>query len=393
MPDIAGKKLEDLVSHAEHYVKMHAGYESIKLLGVGGSAAVFKISTPLGFRALKVYDPLLFGSENQKAELHRLALQERLVNTHCAALVGIFSVEIGEETCFIEMEYVPWQQLKQVLHLVPDGKIQVLILQLIDGVKCLEEKGLVHRDIKPENILISPDFSELKIIDFGVVRDETAYDSDLDLTDHGPRKLFLATAQYSSPEYLFRLVEPSVELWKGLTIYQVGAVLHDLLTKRPIFDKEVQTKNRYVLAMAVLRSRPVLDLATAPELDHLKRTASNCLVKDLKTRLALVDWSDFEVAVESPIGKLRQTLGHRRALAALNEEVQTVSEELKLKRGQRVGAVFEATRNRLVQELGSYVKFSWNAPTDPENQFQLTAYLATQLKYVSEHSISLPIGS
>lgn len=375
MPDLSEEKLQDLRRRADQYAATHSGYHVEHLLGAGGSAAVFRVDTPAGLRALKVYDPLLFDAENRVAEIHRLALQERLINTTCTSLANTFSVTTGDDSCFIEMEYVPWPQLKQALHSVTDDKVQSLILQLVNGVRHLEAIGLVHRDIKPENILVSPDFSMLKVIDYGVVRDVTAYDDGLDLTDHGVRRPFLATAQYSSPEYLFRLAEPSAELWKGLTIYQVGAVLHDLLVKRPLFDKEVQTKNRFILAMAVLRSRPALDDVAAPELAHLKMVASNCLVKDLKTRLALVDWNDFEPPTVSPLEKLRRTLGHRRALAALEPGPQTVSDELRLKRGRRVLEVFEATRSRLVAELSGYVKFGWEAPKDLNDDFSFTAHL------------------
>src|SRR5690606_24071900 len=100
----------------------------------------------------------------------------------------------------------------------------------------MASQTLVHRDIKPANILIAPDFSAAKLVDFGVVREMDG--ASPDLTDHGHRRPFVATAQYSSPEYLFRLVEPSQDLWMGLSIYQLGAVLHDLLEGQPLFSEE-----------------------------------------------------------------------------------------------------------------------------------------------------------
>ena len=177
------------------------------------------------------------------------------------------------------MEYVDWPTLKEVISEAPADHVEILFDQLISAVQYLNNQGLVHRDIKPENILVDPGFGHLKLIDFGVMREVSTEEDALDATDHGLRRPFIASAQYSSPEYLFRLKEPSEEMWRALTIYQIGGVLHDLVVRKPLFDDVVRSENKFALAMAVLTQVPDFS-KVSDSLKSLAVVASNCLVKD-----------------------------------------------------------------------------------------------------------------
>jgi eukaryotic-like serine/threonine-protein kinase len=114
--------------------------------------------------------------------------------------------------------------------------VAVLIGHLVNAVRFLDSKEIVHRDIKPENILMNSSFDKLKLIDLGVAREMYGDDDAGDATDHGGKRPFIATAQYSSPEYLFRLEAPSPQLWSALTLYQLGGALHDMVMRRPLFN-------------------------------------------------------------------------------------------------------------------------------------------------------------
>lgn len=367
MPSLDSSLLSQLQNIANRYVLEKYGHSRAEYIDSGGSAAVYKINTPNGFRALKVCNPSLLNGDMGNAEKNRVSLQQRLIGNKSEFIVETYAIEISD-TCIIEMEFLSWPSLKAVLKNIPDENIHSLISQLVQAIKQLEMLGLVHRDVKPENILISPDFSKLKLIDFGVIRDISSYDDNLDLTDHGVKKPFLATAQYSSPEYLFRLIEPSQNLWKGLTIYQVGAVLHDLLTKTPIFQDEIESGNRFVLAMAVLRKRPSLEAATNPELNQLKQLARNCLTKNLDIRLALIDWDDFEFSEDTALKRLRKQLNQRKQLSDIigNEAIVT-QRELSLKRYHILQALFESIRTSLIQELAPYIKIEAVSPKENTN--------------------------
>jgi eukaryotic-like serine/threonine-protein kinase len=272
-------------------------------LGAGASAAVFEMIDGIERRALKVYLPAFFSGEGGPAEMRRIKLQEELIGHTCPNLVQILRVSLHGKTCFVEMEHVGGVDLNEALGVIPRAEIPPLICQLVTAVRYLEELELAHRDIKPHNIRVSNDFKNLKLLDLGVVR-KLDYDSGPDATAQGPKKPFIATAQYSSPEYLFWLHPPSKELWHALSIYQVGAVLHDLIMRRLLFADEVATENRYALAMAVLQRVPATSADDVPT--WLCALASRCLTKDMARRLHMVSWDDFRGSPDKVAAAVRR---------------------------------------------------------------------------------------
>jgi eukaryotic-like serine/threonine-protein kinase len=333
------KKLEAL---ANEYLSPSGGKVE-HLIGSGGSAAVFKAIKAGKAIALKVYDPKFLAEDNGPAELKRIELQRQLIGKPCPSLVDTDSVQTILGSCFIEMEYLPWPSLKDSLANVPIESVELLVSRLAQAAIFLEGLGLVHRDIKPENILVSPDFTQIKLIDLGVVRKMDSEEDAADATDHGHRRPFIATAQYSSPEYLFRLEAPSADSWRALTIYQIGGVIHDLVVRRPLFDSEVQTKNKFAVAMAVLRSVPRFP-SISPKLLSLAAVASKCLVKDPSLRLKIITWDLFsDTEHESSAAKLNRVakLSKPRRMAQIEFE-----QLLAARKKQRKRAI-EATAQRI----------------------------------------------
>lgn len=298
MPDLSSEVVDDLTLRIKRYLASKSDYQFLDYVTSGGSAAIFKVRCSSGVRAIKVFDPKFISSEDGSKEQQRLELQRRLVNHSCEYLVQTFFIETAEDTAFVEMEFVDWPQLKDVLRDVPDNAVAPLIQQLVLVVQYLNSLGIVHRDIKPENIHVSHDWSKLKLLDLGVVR-ELDPGPDAGETDQGNLRPFLATAQYSSPEYLFRLDPPSEKLWQALNFYQVGAVLHDLIMKEPIFNAEMEAGNRWLLAKAVLVKTPSFVDANLARLSLLKSLSSRCLSKDMELRLNIVSWEDFNLSPES----------------------------------------------------------------------------------------------
>lgn len=339
----------------EQYVARRGGGTLGAQLGDGGSAVVFKWEQGDVVRALKVYDPKFLASESAPAERHRLQLQARLIGQHCPSMIDTLAVEEDLGTCFLTMEFFAGDELKKVLGKVPDAAVPSLVHQLVEAVRFLERFGLVHRDIKPENILVSADFSQLKLLDLGVVREISAEEERVDATDQGPRRPFIATAQYSSPEYLFRLEAPSADLWKALTLYQVGGVLHDLVCKRPLFEKSVAADNKYALAMAVMREAPSFDGISA-DVAEWAALAARCLTKDSALRLQVVDWPDFEMKQESPRDQLKRALMARAATTDRAIVDETRVHALRRNRENRVVSIVQDLRQTLVKEYSPHIR-------------------------------------
>lgn len=305
---------EDLLRNFE--LERGAKWAVRQLLGQGNSAVVFAIDTPRGPAALKIYKPEFLSGTNEAAERARLALHERLQGHDCESLVKILEVGDLSGSAYVLMEYVPWPSLDTMLGAIKHDAIPTIISDVANAAVWLEKNGLVHRDIKPANILVAPDLSAAKLVDLGVIRDTD--DGAPDLTDQGKRRPFVATAQYSSPEYLFRLIEPSERLWKALSIYQVGAVLHDLLLGKPLFQEEVLSENRYVLAMAVYKKTPQIRVGACPA--HWGALAKRALSKDMDARLASVDWADF-----TSLGRFDFDLARRQLGLGVTQDVGIIA--------------------------------------------------------------------
>lgn len=319
----------------------------LKELGSGGSASVFLLHSEKRQAALKVYDPRFLDERNGPAEKRRIELQRRLIGHACPTLVGMTEIALEEGSCFIEMEYVDWKTLKDVFFETPVEFVEELFGQLVEAVQYIEDLGLVHRDIKPENILIDPTFKHLKLIDFGVMREAGDGEDAIDATDHGLRRPFIASAQYSSPEYLFRLKEPSPDTWRALTIYQLGGVLHDLLTKKPLFDEVVKTENKFALAMAVLTQVP--NFADIPErLKPWAVVAANCLVKDPNLRLNLVDLRRMKPVTAGGAERLRQISERRKVLKGVQDAKEYQDAQIKRARTTALEALQSGVRNGLI---------------------------------------------
>ena len=196
--------------------------------------------------------------------------------------------------------------------------------------------------------------------------------SDACSTDNGNQRPFLATAQYSSPDYLFRLDEPTSKLWRGLNIYQVGAVLHDLIKKEPLFKHEMSLGNRWLVARAVLTKQPSFEDSVSNRLLALKALASRCLVKDLDTRIALVGWEDFQL--EGAVDSVRALRGRlaKGNIAARRRSNESVDARNNFERTELMKRFSDQVRAELIHICGRQL---------PLTMIYLSPGESTEVKY------------
>ena len=93
--------------------------------------------------------------------------------------------------------------------------------EIADGLAAAHRRGLVHRDIKPENIILEGPSREVKIIDFGLVRDIGDADSSAHVTVEGA---VVGTPAYMAPE---RINDRPVDARADL--FGLGVILYELL--------------------------------------------------------------------------------------------------------------------------------------------------------------------
>ena len=261
-PDLSGRRLGD--------------YQLLRRLGRGGMAEVY-LAEQLSLRrqvALKVLRSNLAGDDAYIRRFqHEAQAAAKLVH---ANIVQIHEVGCIDGTYFIAQEYVPGQNLKQLLSRIDRGVVGVvqavnIIRQVAAALHKAAEQNIIHRDVKPENIMISPT-GEVKVADFGlarVVRDGEA----LNLTQVG---ITMGTPLYMSPEQVEgRPVDPRSDL------YSFGVTAYHMLAGRPPFDGET------ALAVAVqhLKNEPKRLEALRPDLpEGLCRVVHKMLAKKPEDR-------------------------------------------------------------------------------------------------------------
>ncbi|WP_421362404.1 serine/threonine protein kinase [Agrobacterium rosae] len=281
------------------------------LIDNGKSAAVFSAEGDDGPVALKIFDDELIKRYGDDSQIARIDRELTLIGQAHPNMVRILGGGVFEENHFIVMELLDGPSLSKCLADVPDAKVPALVEQLVSACEFLESQDLAHRDIKPANIVILDDFERLVLLDFGVLK--PVGDSD-GPTDVDGQRIFIGTLQYSSPEFLLRNETNDKKGWRALSLYQVGAVVHDLIMRRPIFEEFV---NPYAaLVNAVQFEHPNIASESAPS--FLVDACRMALIKDPEKRLAVSNWDSFRAPpVLSSAEEARRRVGQRALMAQI----------------------------------------------------------------------------
>lgn len=261
------------------------GWRIERFLGQGKSAVVLSCSRGAEAGAIKVFHPELVERYGRATQLERILREKSLVGASHPNLVNILDGGECPEThlLYVVMECIPYPNMHEVLSNIPSEMIPGLIVQIASAARFLEDRNLVHRDIKPENIAVSSDFSKAILLDLGVLRPIGLSN----LTDVDQRS-FIGTLRYGAPEFLQRKEEDTIEGWRAVTFYQIGAVLHDLIMKRVLFESDSEPFS--CLVQAVIEKVPEIYGDNA----NWVTLANHCLIKNPATRLELVSWERFQ---------------------------------------------------------------------------------------------------
>lgn len=301
-----------------------AGWRLLKKISHGKSAVVMLAENKKEQAALKIFHPGLIDGYGREAQLIRLNRERDLINKDHPNIIKI--IDAGECAnsghLFVTMEYDSGIPLSKALNSIAKSDIGKIIEQLAQAAKQLEDWGLTHRDIKPDNIHIDTNtFSKIKLLDFGVVKPH----GDHSATTIQISKGFLGTHQYSPPEMIHGQEEDTIDGWRAITFYQIGAVLHDLIKSVPIFN--YATTRHADLVTAIDNDSIILESSDVDPI--LCNLATRCLLKRPKDRLELIRWEDFMLSEqqkkESPLNYRKDLLLRRLSTGAKLQYVDAIA--------------------------------------------------------------------
>ena len=125
-----------------------------------------------------------------------------------------------------------------------------LFSEVCYAVQHAHQKGIIHRDLKPSNVLVAryDDRPVAKVIDFGVAKalGEKLTDKTM-FTRFGQ---LVGTLEYMSPEQA-QLNQLDVDTRSD--IYSLGAILYEMLTGKPPFEREKFFSGGLEEALRVIR--------------------------------------------------------------------------------------------------------------------------------------------
>jgi len=218
-------------------------YRITRALGQGAFGTVYLAQDTLLDRPVAIKE-LTSAAQADRAAFQRFLQEARAAGSlNHPNIVTIYALKPADAAVYLVMEYLPGGSLRVLLNqrgrLLVDDAARIAA-DVCDGLAAAHARGIVHRDIvhrdiKPENILLTAD-GRAKVGDFGIAHVPRAAGGAYlgGLTEAGFQP---GTLIYMSPEQI------RGEAVDGRSdVYQVGALLYEMLAGRDYIDVETLTR-------------------------------------------------------------------------------------------------------------------------------------------------------
>jgi eukaryotic-like serine/threonine-protein kinase len=226
-------------------------YDVLDVLGRGGMGVVYRArDARLGrIVAIKMLTEGFSGNADMLQRFYREASQTGALRHNNIVIVYDAGDQDGEP--YIVMEYVEGEPLDRAIKRERMQLEHALIIveQICHALAYAHRNGVIHRDIKPANVILRADGS-VKLLDFGIARDETRVDTSITSTGS-----LVGTPPYMAPE---RFAGSAID--GRSDIFSAGVLLYLLLTGRLPFDAEYPA-----LIDQIMRSHPPAPSELVPD--------------------------------------------------------------------------------------------------------------------------------
>jgi hypothetical protein len=209
------------------------GYRLVAELGRGGMGCVFR-ATEIRLQrdvALKVIQPNIATRPDSLKRFLREAVALAAVRSD--HVVEIYQVGEVNGMLFVAMPLLEGETLAARLQrdrLLPATEVLRVGREIAEGLVAVHARGLIHRDIKPANVWLEAPNRRVKLLDFGLVRDERQEER---LTGE---IALLGTPPYMSPEQV-----DSEDLDARSDLFSLGSVLYECATGQRAFPGSTLT--------------------------------------------------------------------------------------------------------------------------------------------------------
>lgn len=223
---------EDAVVLAGDEAETIGPYRLVRCLGEGGMGEVFLAERSDGeFEQRVALKRIRAGLESQAIAdrfLRERQILARLDHPGIAHLLDGGSTDDGDPYFVLEhVEGVPLTQWCEQRAAPLEQRIRLMI-EVAEAVDAAHRQLVVHRDLKPTNILVTAS-GRVKLLDFGIAKLLQAEAFDERQTQVGGQPL---TPAYAAPEQIL-----GEAVTTATDVYSMGALLFELLTGRPPFDR------------------------------------------------------------------------------------------------------------------------------------------------------------
>lgn len=205
-------------------------YEIQSKIGAGAYGVVYKAMDPVLDRVVAIKVPSMTLDDDELANLIMEFYREARIGAKFrhSNIVTVYDLgcnEHGETQAndglklhYLVMEYVPGLTLKEYRAQEKDIPVKEILQIIFECCKALDYihfHNIVHRDIKLGNIVVNPNYSTVKIMDFGIA----------DQVDHKAAK-GAGTLLYMSPEHF----QANAKITPMTDIFALGSVMYQMLT-------------------------------------------------------------------------------------------------------------------------------------------------------------------